>query len=153
MKTQLTLSSIQSLLDGNLSDPSSLLGSHSIDYRGKEATAIRMFSPDAQSMWVIDHASGIKRPMRRVHPEGVFETICDPTPENRYKVEMIDKQGQTIQTQDPYAVTSLLSDLDRYLIGEGRHMNLYHRLGAQIRNVDGVAGVNFAVWAPNARAV
>lgn len=153
MNTQLSLSSIQSLIDGNVSDPGSLLGRHSVDYRGQQATAIRMYEPEAQSIWVVDSASGLRRPMRRLHPEGVFEAIFDETPESNYKVEMIDKQGKTVQTTDPYATPSLLSDFDRYLIGEGRHHGLYERLGAQLRTVNGVEGVNFAVWAPNARAV
>ena len=153
MNTQLSLSSLQSLIDGNLSDPGSLLGQHPIDYRGGQATAIRMFEPNAQSMWVVDSASGAKRPMRRVHPEGIFEAICDETPENNYKVEMIDKKGDTVATTDPYSVPSLLTDFDRYLLGEGKHHNMYDRLGAQLRTVDGVDGCNFAVWAPNAKSV
>ncbi len=75
MNTQLTLSSIQSLLDGSIADPSSLLGRHSVDYRGTPATAIRMFQPQAHSIFLTDSASGLKRPMRRLHPEGVFEAI------------------------------------------------------------------------------
>jgi len=153
MNTQLTLSSIQSLIDGTAADPASLLGRHSVDYRGTQATAIRMYEPQAQSIWVVDSASGMKRPMRCLHPEGVFEVIFDKTPESNYQVEMIDKQGKTIQTTDPYAVPSVLTDFDRYLIGEGRHHRLYERFGAQLRTVNGVAGVNFAVWAPNARAI
>lgn len=153
MNTQLTLSSIQSLLDGSIADPSSLLGRHSVDYRGTPATAIRMFQPQAHSIFLTDPASGLKRPMRRLHPEGVFEAIFDETPDRNYKVEMIDKQGNTTETADPYATPSLLTDFDRYLIGEGRHHQLYERLGAQLRTVYGVAGVNFAVWAPNAKAV
>lgn len=153
MNTQLTLSRIQSLIDGTEPDPGSLLGRHSIDYRGTPATAIRMYEPSAQSIWVVDSARGIKRPMRRLHPEGVFEAIFDETPESNYQVEMINKQGETVETTDPYATPSLLTDFDRYLIGEGRHHDLYNRLGAQLRVVNGVQGVNFAVWAPNAQAI
>jgi len=54
---------------------------------------------------------------------------------------------------DPYAFDSLLTDYDLHLLGEGTHTRAYDRLGAQIRTVNGVAGVNFAVWAPNARNV
>ena len=68
-------------------------------------------------------------------------------------MQMIDKSGQTTETTDPYSVPSLYTDFDRYLIGEGRHNKLYERLGAQVRVVSGVRGVNFSVWAPNARAV
>jgi 1,4-alpha-glucan branching enzyme len=48
---------------------------------------------------------------------------------------------------------SLLSDYDLHLLGEGRHWQSYEKLGAQLHVVDGVAGVNFAVWAPNADRV
>jgi len=55
--------------------------------------------------------------------------------------------------QDPYAAPSIFSDLDRHLIGEGRHHRLYERLGAQPRIIDDANGVNFSVWAPNAKSV
>jgi 1,4-alpha-glucan branching enzyme len=46
-----------------------------------------------------------------------------------------------------------LSDLDVYLFGEGTHRRIYEKLGAHPIEIDGVAGVHFAVWAPNARDV
>lgn len=54
---------------------------------------------------------------------------------------------------DPCASPSLLTEYDLYLLGEGRHWQSYRRLGAQLRSVEGVAGVHFSVWAPNASAV
>jgi 1,4-alpha-glucan branching enzyme len=48
---------------------------------------------------------------------------------------------------------ALLTDYDLHLLGEGRHWKSYEKLGAQLHVVDGVAGVNFAVWAPNADGV
>ncbi|MCA9176227.1 MAG: 1,4-alpha-glucan branching protein GlgB [Planctomycetales bacterium] len=54
---------------------------------------------------------------------------------------------------DPYAFPHLLGDVDLHLLGEGVHMESYKKLGAQLRTVDGVQGVNFAVWAPNAQSV
>ncbi|MEA2499777.1 MAG: 1,4-alpha-glucan branching enzyme, partial [Actinomycetota bacterium] len=50
-------------------------------------------------------------------------------------------------------VPSLIGDLDLHLVGEGSHRHLYRKLGAHVVKVDGVAGVHFAVWAPNARDV
>ena len=50
-------------------------------------------------------------------------------------------------------IPSIFSDLDLYLFGQGKHYYLYEKMGAHLRVVDGVTGVNFAVWAPNARAV
>jgi 1,4-alpha-glucan branching enzyme len=48
---------------------------------------------------------------------------------------------------------SLLSADDLYLFNQGTHVRLYDKLGAHLRTVDGARGVQFAVWAPNAREV
>ncbi|MEH6772463.1 MAG: 1,4-alpha-glucan branching protein GlgB, partial [Cereibacter changlensis] len=54
---------------------------------------------------------------------------------------------------DPYRFPPVLGELDEYLLGEGRHHRLYERLGAHPCTMEGVEGVAFAVWAPNARRV
>ncbi len=169
MHTQVSLTSIGQLVDGTLENPSSVLGPHRVDYRGQPAIAVRTYLPDAQAAWIVDGASGTRRPMRQLHPAGFFEAICDGavdagarseedarraiSAKSRYRIQMTKKTGELIDMQDPYAAPSLFSDLDRYLIGEGRHHQLYERLGAQLRTVDETHGVNFAVWAPNARSV
>ena len=170
MHTQVPLSCIGSLIEGTHENPSSLLGPHTIDYRGEAATAVRSYLPEAAAAWIIDQESGIRRPMRKLHPAGFFEAICSGTvdaghsPEqdavrakaakSRYRIQITTKiSGEIIDMQDPYAAPSILTDFDRYLMGEGRHHKLYERLGAQVREIDGAVGVNFAVWAPNARTV
>ena len=55
--------------------------------------------------------------------------------------------------RDPYAFLPTLGDLDLHLALEGRHEELYELLGAHVREIDGVVGTAFAVWAPNARSV
>jgi 1,4-alpha-glucan branching enzyme len=54
---------------------------------------------------------------------------------------------------DPYAFEPFFSELDLHLFNEGNHDKIYERLGAHVRQVNGVTGVNFAVWAPNAKAI
>lgn len=54
---------------------------------------------------------------------------------------------------DPYAFDPLLTDYDLHLLGEGQHWRSYERLGAHLREVNGVKGVNFAVWAPDAQGI
>ena len=54
---------------------------------------------------------------------------------------------------DPYAFPPLLSDDDLYLFNEGNQFQIYEKLGAHLREVDGIVGVNFAVWAPDAQAI
>ena len=169
MHTQLSLSDITRLINGEHENPSNLLGPHRIDYRGEQATAVRTFSPEATAAWVIDPVTGTRRPMRQLHPAGFFEAICDSAigangntrqdvcdksqVKAHYRIEIADKDGNIVEKFDPYAAPSILTDLDRYLLGEGRHLKLYERLGAQVRTIDGVEGVNFSVWAPNARTV
>ncbi len=50
-------------------------------------------------------------------------------------------------------IPSIFSDFDLYLFGQGKHYRIYEKMGAHPRTVNGVAGVNFAVWAPHALAV
>lgn len=47
----------------------------------------------------------------------------------------------------------ILTDFDLHLIGEGSHYKKYEKLGAHVIEFDGVKGVHFAVWAPNAKSV
>ena len=184
MHSQLSLSTISSLIDGTLANPAELLGPHPVDYRGQTAVAIRSYLPKAASAWVLDRRRGLRLPMRRIHPAGVFEGLApiegwrfDPhgrlclastpqpktsfaaprgfqeTKDSVYAIEVTDKRGNITVMHDPYAAPSILSDFDRYLIGEGKHLELYTRLGAHPRVIDGRSGINFAVWAPNARTV
>jgi 1,4-alpha-glucan branching enzyme len=94
--------------------------------------------------------------MRKIHPSGIYEAIVPPAenrPAHDYLLRVAEASGQQTTMRDPYAFPSLLSEYDLYLLSEGKHWNAYDRLGAQIRTVDGVEGVNFAVWAPNAESM
>ena len=167
MQSEIGLSTLGQLVDGHLENPWEILGSHPVQYRGKQATAVRSFLPQARAAWVIDQATGKRRPMRKLHPAGFFEAICEEavdwkpskredgagTSSKQYRIEMADKSGDTVEINEPYGTPSILSDFDRYLFGEGKLYALHDFLGAQLRTVDGVSGVNFAVWAPNARIV
>ncbi|MBW3599956.1 MAG: 1,4-alpha-glucan branching protein GlgB [Planctomycetes bacterium] len=95
------------------------------------------------------------QPMRKIHPAGLFEAICPFADEanRRYRIRLANHNGAMKTIHDPYAFAPLLSEYDIYLHGEGSHWKSYEKLGAQMRVVEDVAGVNFAVWAPNAQAV
>ena len=57
---------------------------------------------------------------------------------------------KTVQTNvQPYEI----GELDHYLFGQGKHYEIYNKLGAHKVTVDGKQGVYFAVWAPNAKRV
>ena len=156
---------LPALLAGRHGTPGRLLGPRVLDRDGAgrpRSHHVRAFLPTAQRAWLVaaDPAGGrISQPMRRTHASGVYETIllADPSagPESlpRYAIRIDDGSGDRHDVHDPYAFATMLTDYDLHLLGEGRHWKSYQKLGAQIRSTDGVNGVNFAVWAPNADAV
>jgi 1,4-alpha-glucan branching enzyme len=94
--------------------------------------------------------------MRKIHPAGFFEGVCplgSSDPNDQYRLRVANERGEVTEMQDPYAVAPLMTDFDRYLFGEGRNWNIYRRLGAHCRTVQGEVGINFAVWAPNAQSI
>ena len=63
-----------------------------------------------------------------------------------------DKQPEQVSTGEQ-DISSIFSDFDLYLFGQGKHYRIYEKMGAHPCTVNSVEGVNFAVWAPNARAI
>jgi 1,4-alpha-glucan branching enzyme len=151
------LENVSQLIEGRHANPFELLGPHEVHDSGRRAVAVRAFLPDSTRAWVVDPAHReVSRPMRRIHPAGLFEAICpcrNGSGLPKYMIRMADEGGKRVTMHDPYAFGHWLTDFDLHLLNEGKHWKCYERLGAQLRTVDGVDGVNFAVWAPNATAV
>jgi 1,4-alpha-glucan branching enzyme len=164
VQTQLALEAIKPVIHGYHENPFEVLGPHEIQDNGRRAIAVRAFLPNAQRAWVVDPQHGATSPMRRIHPAGLYEAIVDPQnssfdpqssnfdPRN-YMLRATSHTGETTTMHDPYAFEPLLTDYDLHLLAEGTHWKCYERLGAHQRTVNGVKGVNFAVWAPNAESV
>jgi 1,4-alpha-glucan branching enzyme len=130
-------------------DPHSVLGAHPT--RG--GVVVRAFRPGAEQVTLL--RDGLPpQPLRRVHRDGVFAArLRGASLPLRYELEISYPDGRAVTGRDPYAFPPTLGQLDLHLIGEGRHEELYERLGAHLRRLDGCDGVAFAVWAPNARGV
>ena len=78
------------------------------------------------------------------------DTLTPHSPSANFRLA----QGTTNMTaQDKQISPTFLTELDLHLFNEGSHDRIYDKLGAHLRTIDGVAGVNFAVWAPNAKQV
>ena len=77
----------------------------------------------------------------------------DVEPPFAYDLRVAYPGGETYELRDPYSFLPTVGEVDLHLAGEGRHEELYRKLGAHPTEIDGVAGTSFAVWAPNARAV
>ena len=90
-----------------------------------------------------------------IHPAGVFEgKLPGATLPLSYRYEVdYGSGGGKVTADDPYRFLPTIGELDLHLVGEGRHEQLWERLGAHVREIDGVRGTAFSVWAPSAQAV
>jgi len=149
---------IEMLLRGEHYDPFHFLGPHPIELAGQRCLAIRTFQPHAAEAGVALPGSHETVPAARLHPQGIFEAVV-PMPgvewisPTAYRWRVRGSNGHVTETCDPYAFPPLLTDFDLHLMGEGTHYLKYEKLGAHVREVDGVRGVHFGVWAPNAKRV
>jgi len=131
-------------------DPFALLGMH----RTAAGIVVRTMLPDAQEVAVVDSATGeIVAEGRRVHRDGFFvATASDRHEPFRYRLRVL-ADGVRREFDDIYRFPPVLGDLDLHLLVEGNHLVSYQKLGAHPTVHDGVEGVAFAVWAPNAQRV
>ena len=132
---------IESLVAARHGDPFALLGPHD--------GSVRAFIPGADSIELVDSATGlVSGALQRLHPAGFFAGPVDS--HGAYRLR-IGQGAVTWETEDPYAFPPVLGDLDVYLLAEGRHRDFGSAMGAHPAVIDGIAGVRFAVWAPNAQ--
>lgn len=143
---------LQALLSARHRDPFSVLGPHAVGADGADGVVIRACLPGAGSVGLVDAGGKELAPMEVLHAGGIFAArLGARAPGYRLRIRWRDGSEQC--SADPYAFGLLLGEMDLYLIAEGRHLELGSCLGAQWRRVDGVQGVRFAVWAPNAQRV
>ena len=77
VQTQLPLHSIAPVVYGYHENPFEVLGPHEVEQNGRRALAVRAYLPEAQRAWVVDPAHGVTRPMRRIHPAGLYEAVVE----------------------------------------------------------------------------
>ena len=143
-----TRQDIEALINAEHRDPFSVLGPHA---DGLGGYYIRAFLPQALSVNVVDRETGdVLGPLSCPDVPGLF---VGQFAEPRAYALRIQWAGGEQTSEDPYSFGPLLGEMDLYLFAEGNHRDLSHCLGAQVMSVDGVPGVRFAVWAPNARRV
>ena len=139
---------IEALIKAEHRDPFSILGPHA---DGQGGQVIRAFLPQALSVNVIDRAGGqVLGPLSITEVPGLF--VGQFAQLQPYALRINWAAGEQ-NSEDPYSVGPLLGEMELYLFAEGNHRDLSTCLGAQVMSVDGVPGVRFAVWAPNARRV
>ncbi|MBM4127305.1 MAG: 1,4-alpha-glucan branching protein GlgB [Nitrospira sp.] len=153
--TALLQDDLDRLIAGTHWNPRAILGPHRGTIGGTPCLIIRAWLPYAARADVrpADPAESLI-PMTRLHDDGLFEAIVpNPTPIPSYRLRITHYDGTVAELHDPYAFPPLLTEFERHLFAEGTWYKAYDRMGAHLRTVEGITGVHFAVWAPNAERV
>jgi len=140
---------LKRLLELRHQDPHSLLGAHPTD-RG---VIVRSYRPDADRIRLLLDGEAPREMVER--PEhGLFEVLLtDRRQVFPYRLEVHYPDGTTVTFRSPYSFQPTMGDLDLHLWAEQKHEAIWEKLGAHVRVVDGVEGVSFALWAPNAAGI
>lgn len=133
---------------GRLTDPFAWLGPHDTP----EGRVVRSYQPGAERVEIAARKDGRTLGALEHFRDGLWDGPLTDDGAG-YLLRIHWPGGGVQETEDPYAFGLVLGDLDLHLFSEGRHRDLGRVLGAQPREMSGVAGVAFAVWAPNARRV
>jgi len=152
MKPFISRDQIEAVLTADATDPFGILGMHTP--QGGGPVEVRVFRPHADSIEVIDPAAGgVVGALTKLDPAGFFAGRLPGYSEwFPYRLR-VTEFGCTHDIDDPYRFGPYLGELDCHLLAEGNHLRTFERLGAHPTEMEGVRGVAFAVWAPNARRV
>ncbi len=169
MNTTANVDDVYRIIFNDHHDPFQVLGAHMVDVDGKQCVVIRAFIPDAECVSVLESKNkkagkgrskkspsspDVEYPMEKIHPNGFFEVmIKDRSDIFFYQLKKETASGATVTFHDSYSFMPTLTDFDIYLFNVGDHHKIYEKLGAHYAEVNGIGGVQFAVWAPAARSV
>lgn len=135
-------------------DPFQILGPHQVTIEGRVLWVVRAWFPDTQRVFLRDPATNREYEMKTAHNPSFFEIVLPEWKElHMYQFRLVANNGHEYHRHDPYFFLPQLSEEDLYLFGMGDHHKIYEKFGAHPKTVNGVAGIYFAVWAPNARNV
>ncbi|MEE3392091.1 MAG: 1,4-alpha-glucan branching protein GlgB [Lachnospiraceae bacterium] len=131
--------------------PQHLLGLHEF----MDGQVITVFRPEAHAVTVTDMKGRGAVELSEINPGSGFfgKFLTGKKIKAPYQLHIEYGPDNVVTTADPYCFTSIISDMDRYLFAEGKHLNIYEKLGAHPMTINGVKGTHFAVWAPHAREV
>jgi len=146
MGTKATLKAeLEKLAQAQHHNPYEFLGKS----RTAKQTVVRAFLPNVQSVEIVE----LNATMKRLPDSDFFEWRGTQKVPDHYQLRWTDSEGNIQQRFDPYSFSPTLSDFDLHLFSEGKHYHAYQFMGAHLIEIEGISGIRFAVWAPNAERV
>ena len=149
----MTAPEMEAIIGGYHGDAFGVLGPHPIDDQPASGWTIRAFLPQAVSARVLLDGEAIPMEKGEKGDQDGFFSVALASRPGAYRFEIENWQGGTSVIEDPYRFPPIISEFDLYLHGEGTLYEGWQTWGAHLTTVEGVAGVRFAVWAPNAEFV
>jgi len=142
------------IIDGEHANPHHVLGMHDVKNGHDENTVIRVFNPSAVGVEAYNPQNPNEyNKLEIVHQAGFFVISLSKQQHFAYMLKFTGRDGQVWESYDPYSFAPQISEMDLHLFANGTHYEIFNKLGATVQNINGVDGVLFAVWAPNARRI
>ena len=144
---------IEAVAAGTCDDPFAVLGRHETRLAGRPAVIVRTMQPSASHVDLVT-PDGVT-PMKPHRRAGLFEAtvpLSGALGDFAYRLR-VHEGSDVRELVDPYQFAQVLEDFDLHLFSEGTHYRAWEKFGSHRTTVDGITGVHFAVWAPNAQRV
>ena len=151
MENLLSKEEMEAVISGNHGNVFAVLGIHKD--KGSKEVFIRTYQPHAKSVELLKYDDSSLGYLTKLDDRGFFQINVGAVDNFPYRFRIENDLGQFYIKEDEYRFPSVLGDIDVYLLAEGNHLEMYKRLGAHVMEMDGIKGVGFAVWAPNAKRV
>ena len=140
---------VDALVQGIHNNPHHILGMHECI----DDLYINAYLPGAKVVNAIEVSTRKKYTLVSDRVPGFFSVVIKDKKPFEYKLNVRFDDGDEVTYFDPYVFESVIDPIDISLFNEGKHYSIYEKMGAHPMTVDGVDGVLFAVWAPNADRV
>ncbi|MBQ8436222.1 MAG: 1,4-alpha-glucan branching enzyme, partial [Alphaproteobacteria bacterium] len=151
MENLLSKTEMETIINGDHSNIFSVLGIHKD--KGSKEVFIRAYIPHAVSVEVLKYDDSSVGFMHKLDDRGFFQINLGAIENFPYRFRVENDNGHKYIKEDEYRFPAVLGDIDVYLLAEGNHLEMYKKLGAHPMEMNGIKGVGFAVWAPNAKRV
>lgn len=140
---------IEAIVYSEHDNPHSILGAHVVE----EGILFNIFIPTAVSVVLHMTKTGKEYTMEISDEAGFFSALVNGKRIPEYTYVVTYDNGDKQEIVDPYRFDPVIDGMDLKLFTSGIHYDIYNKLGAHPMEIDGVCGVLFGVWAPNAMRV
>ena len=148
MQKHMDWESVESIVYSEESNPKDVLGPMITE----DGILFQCFFPDKQNVWIKTLHDGKRTKMEMMDDHGYFAALIPGQQINEYKYVIKEEEGDT-EYYDSYYFPSMITVEEEKKFINGIWYDSYEKLGAHPMTINGIDGVYFAVWAPNAKRV